>query len=170
VVPAPPLAPILHFANEVSVSSMVNFHTDLNTGYGVSTDSLHYFTRLFGVAADAEYLTSNVYNLTEYAFRAGPTVRIHDSRRFTVFAKGLAGYARYKATYTAPQNQKSFKGPDPYENAPSMLVGVGTDVHLAGGLSARVAGDLLYDVGSRNDSTRLLRLSMGFAYSFGSTR
>ena len=52
LVPAAPMAPIQNFANEVSVSSMVNLHTDLNTGYGVSASSSHYFTRRFGITAD----------------------------------------------------------------------------------------------------------------------
>ena len=98
--PAAPIAPVLDFANEVSVSSMVNLHTDLNAGYGISASSSHYFTRRFGITADGEYLTSNLYDLTEYAFRAGPTFRLYNVRRVSFFARGLAGYARYKSTYT----------------------------------------------------------------------
>jgi len=169
-VPAAPIAPILHFANEISVNSAINFHTNFDTGYGISADASHYFNRFIGITADSEYLTSNVYDLTEYAFRAGPIVRFYDSRRLTFFARGLGGYARYKATYTALPSKHPVKGPYPYENAPSLMFGVGADVHILGHMSARIAGDCMEDIGSRNNGTRLLRLSMGLAYSFGTVR
>lgn len=167
--PATPIAPVLHFANEVSVNSAVNFHTDLDTGYGISADASHYFNRFIGITAEGEYSDSSTFGLTEYGLRVGPIFRFYDTRRLTFFARGLGGYARYKAIYTALPSHEPVKAPYPYDTTPSFMFGAGADVRILGPVAVRIAGDYLQDIGPRNNSTRLLRLSMGFAYSFGNT-
>jgi opacity protein-like surface antigen len=152
----------------ISVTPLASFHTNADIGYGMNATLSHYFTRRFGISADGEYLKSNMYDLHEYAFRAGPTIRFAKIGRIQPFARGLAGYARVKATYTP--DQLPFKGPAgsyPYDDSFSFLIGAGVDVALAGPFSARVAGDFLDDLGTHNDKTRLLRLGAGIVYHFG---
>lgn len=165
--PAPALSNVPE-EDEIAISPIVNLHSDGNAGYGTNATLSHYFTRRFGITADGEYLTSNLYDLHEYAFRVGPTVRFHEKGRVQPFARGLLGYARVKATYTA--DQKSIGGPIssyPYDDSASFLLGAGADIALMGPLSARVAGDFIDDLGTHNDKTRMLRLGVGIVYRFG---
>ena len=167
--PAPALSG-LPGVNEIAIGPMFNLHTDLNTGYGVNATLSHYFTRHFGISSDSEYLKLDTRDLTEYAFRAGPSIHFYEKGRFRPFARALVGYARWKATYTVPSSQLPFRGPAgsyPYDGGLSFLVGAGTDIRVSGPISARVAGDFMDDGPTHNDKTRLVRLSVGLTYRFG---
>ena len=165
--PAPALGNVADSVG-IAVSPLASIHSEGSAGYGASAALSHYFTRRFGITADGEYLKADMYDLHEYGFRAGPTIRFYEKGRFQLFARGLAGYALVKATYTA--DQKPFRGPAgsyPYDSSFSFLVGGGTDLALKGPFSARLTGDFVDDGPTHNDKTRLIRFGVGLVYNFG---
>ena len=153
-------------ASDVSLNGIVFVRGGMNTGTGLDATVSHYFTKHFGIAADADILRSDFVNFREYGYRAGPTVRFNRIWRVQPFARSLFGYSRFKETNTGPQR--------PYVNGFSYLVGAGSDVRLAGPIYGRLAGDYeqnpdVHNPQTRTAATRLLRFTMGFSYRFGAT-
>lgn len=149
-------------ATDISLGGVVFVRGGMNTGTGLDATVSHYFTRHFGIAADADVLRSEFVQFREYGYRAGPTVRFSRIWRVQPFAHSLFGYSRFKETNTGPQR--------PYVNGFSFLMGAGGDVRLAGPISARLAADYEQnpDVPSpRSAATRMLRFTMGLSYRFG---
>lgn len=149
--------------NNISMSEIGFVRGGMNTGTGLDAAVSHYFSKHFGVAADADLLRSDFVNFSEYGYRVGPTVRFNPAWRIQPFARSLFGYSRFRENNTGPQR--------PYVNGFSYLVGAGGDVWLAGPISARLAADYEQNPNvpdPRPAATRMLRFTMGLSYQFGS--
>ena len=147
---------------DISLGGIVFLRQAQNFGTGLDATVSHYFTKHFGIAANADLLRSDFVQFRENGYRAGPTVRFNRSSRVRLFARSLFGYSRFRETNTGPRR--------PYVNGFSFLVGAGGDLRLTGPIYARLAGDYEQnpDVPApRPAVTHLLRLTMGLSYRFG---
>ena len=162
-------APALRIPGEdsdISLSGIVQVRPDqtksglqIQLGTGMSATVSHYFTRHFGISADADFMRSDYVQFQGYGYRAGPTVRLNHVWRVEPFARALFGYSRYKETNTGPKL--------PYVSGLSFLAGGGGDLRLSGSIFARLAADYEQQTDSPRPhyaTARMLRDTMGLSY------
>jgi hypothetical protein len=147
---------------EASVNGDILVRGGPNTGEGMNASLTHYFTRHFGVTADADILKSDFRLFREYGYRAGPSVTFLRTSRIQPFVQALFGYSRFKETVTGPRR--------PYVSGFSYMMGAGGDVRLVGPVFARLAVDGQVDPSTHGNDTHVLRISFGLAYKFGRSR